>query len=757
MANKKGFFVSLGLEVDKNSFDTGHKAIIGVTSQITNLVSAARNASVVLGVMAAKEGSLYSQETKTSVAMNTTVENLNKWKAAAKIAELSADSLMGSMQDLAGVLNHMRLDGSGLEEYSKKLGMIDSSIDINALLDPNLDTSTVYQRILEAAQKAYTEAADDQQKRNVLTAVGDLLGDSGQGFFIELIRTGQTVSQALDEASQTQIVTNEEADAVTDFNRQKNKLDVQFDAISAKIGVEFSKSMIEPLTALNNIIQKHMPDISKFIEAIGSNLATLMVSFMDLCSVLEPYIKEAAKAAGHSINSALDLASKDVDQISGGINQIKNGNVGEGFKTIFFGADFDEKLEDYAKAHGKDAGFIERVNVAARSLPLTKMLFQAGDSIGYQMGLINAEEADALAAISGNYAFAYANGDKTLTEWEREQFVKQVEKDIGQKILTKEEKDKKAADYNKNLSSQEREQERQTAGEISEKAKTGNLRVEDITGNGQYAEFLKTANENYTFNVQNLLGDDLYTEWVMNAYEMPQFENPGTKNGLASPIVTPQDKYPKAKIQEENPEAPEMSEVPEVQNQDNTSGFKHKASSFGKKNAITGNEEAGSKKQNGITGQNDENSEIENAITGDEKQQAEPQKGKTEKKGFWGKVKDFFTYEKPELQEEEVEGKIKGKVQDGIIAPGGHVTQVAPDDWVIAARDLGQVARAFVPHSYTPATGADQYVINQTFNISGSNDIPQILKQQAYKGTQEGLQQIIAASGRRLQLMSGTL
>ena len=719
MANKNGFFVSLGLEVDSNSFDKGHKAVIGVTSQITNLISAARNASVVLGVMAYKEGALYSQQTKTATAMNTTVENLNKWKAAAKIAGLSADSLISSIQDLSGVLNHMRLDGSGLEEYSKKLGMIDSSIDINALLDPNLDTSTVYQRILEAAQKAYNDAADDQKKRNVLTAVGDLLGSSGQGFFIELMRTGQTVSQALNEASQTQIVTNEEADAVSDFNRQKNKLDVQFDSISAKIGVEFSKSMIEPLTALNNILQKHMPDISNFIETIGTNLATLMVSFMELCSVLEPYIKKAAKSAGFSINSALDLASKDTEQISGGIKQIANGDTAGGFKTIFFGSDFDQKLENYAAAHGKDDGFIERVNVAARSLPLTKMFFQAGDAVAYNLGFMDEEEADALAAISGNYAFSYATGGKTLVEWkketEREQAQKLTGELTGQKFLTKEEKEKKTADYNKTLSTQERKQERQTAGEISDKAKSGNLRVEDITGNGQYAEFLKTANENYTFNIQDLLGDDLYTKWVMNAYEQPQFDFPGTKNGLASPIVTSQEKYPKAEIQEELPDNPEP--------QKKTSEFKHSSSTNDKKN----------------------------------KNQKEP----TEKKGFFKKAKDsvksLFSYEKPELEEDETESKIKGKIQDGIIAPGGHVTQVAPDDWVIAARDLGNVARAFVPHSYTPAAGAAQYVINQTFNISGSNDIPQILKQQAYKGAQEGLQQIIAASGRRLQLMSGTL
>jgi hypothetical protein len=51
---------------------------------------------------------------------------------------------------------------------------------------------------------------------------------------------------------------------------------------------------------------------------------------------------------------------------------------------------------------------------------------------------------------------------------------------------------------------------------------------------------------------------------------------------------------------------------------------------------------------------------------------------------------------------------------------------------------------------------SNDYVINQTFNINGSNDIPQVLKQQAYRGTQEGLMAIMQQSSQRLQMMSGT-
>jgi hypothetical protein len=95
-------------------------------------------------------------------------------------------------------------------------------------------------------------------------------------------------------------------------------------------------------------------------------------------------------------------------------------------------------------------------------------------------------------------------------------------------------------------------------------------------------------------------------------------------------------------------------------------------------------------------------------------------------------------------------------MKDGIMRPDGTVTQVAPDDWVFAARNLGDLARAFIPQNYTAAAAPSEYVINQTFNINGGNDMPQVLRQQAYRGTQEGLLEIMNQSSQRMQLMSGT-
>ncbi len=152
------------------------------------------------------------------------------------------------------------------------------------------------------------------------------------------------------------------------------------------------------------------------------------------------------------------------------------------------------------------------------------------------------------------------------------------------------------------------------------------------------------------------------------------------------------------------------------------------------------------------------------------------------------------------------------KIQDGIIAPGGRITQVASDDWVLAAKDLGVIANAFTPKTkneepikqdkilfetkkmtsaspqpeksiiklisddltlalaelkefamaFIPAgitnntnNASSNYTINQNFSFSGTGRelIPAVQKE-AYTGTQSALSASMKASNQRLQLMT---
>lgn len=104
-------------------------------------------------------------------------------------------------------------------------------------------------------------------------------------------------------------------------------------------------------------------------------------------------------------------------------------------------------------------------------------------------------------------------------------------------------------------------------------------------------------------------------------------------------------------------------------------------------------------------------------------------------------------------------GKAKGRpIKDGIISPTGETVQVAPDDWVFAARNLGDLASAFMPHGMASLSGgSSEYTITQEFTFNGtSRDMAQEVMRQAYKGTQSGLMQAMNRGAQRMQLMPGT-
>lgn len=93
-------------------------------------------------------------------------------------------------------------------------------------------------------------------------------------------------------------------------------------------------------------------------------------------------------------------------------------------------------------------------------------------------------------------------------------------------------------------------------------------------------------------------------------------------------------------------------------------------------------------------------------------------------------------------------------INDGIVRPNGDVVQVAPDDWIFAARNIGDMAAAFIPQN-AGASQAGDIVINQSFTIGNSgNTLPQTIKEAAYNGT-KGALEIFNSSANRLQLMPG--
>ena len=97
----------------------------------------------------------------------------------------------------------------------------------------------------------------------------------------------------------------------------------------------------------------------------------------------------------------------------------------------------------------------------------------------------------------------------------------------------------------------------------------------------------------------------------------------------------------------------------------------------------------------------------------------------------------------------------KGRLQDGIISPGGGITQVDSNDWVLAFKNLEDVAGAF--HAGDRSGGTANVTISQTFQIGGNvRDLPGTIREQAYKGTSSAIGEMFQNTAKIVQLMPAT-
>ena len=286
-----GFFVSLGLAVDKPSFETGNRLIDGVTTGLNKMIGTARNAAVVLAGTAVATGAVESAAYKTATAIGISTETLDLWKASAKIAGVDANGLVSAMARMSEVMNGMTIDGRGLEAFTKQLGelgLITSDLDIEKLL--KLSPDELMKEILIKAQGA-VEMGQDKTKVSLI--VKDILGEAGQQFFIELDRMGVTIDDFLTGAQKIIFTTAEDNERSANLAKEVNTLKTELQSISKKLGSEVAGGLTPNVNKINGWIQDNGETITSALENIGSLVETIANSaiFGDIGKTVSAAIK----------------------------------------------------------------------------------------------------------------------------------------------------------------------------------------------------------------------------------------------------------------------------------------------------------------------------------------------------------------------------------------------------------------------------------------------------------------------------------
>lgn len=643
-----GFFVSLGLNIDRDSFETGNKLIDGVGNSFNKLIGSARNAAVVLAGTAVATGSVESAAYKMSEKLNISTESLDLWKATAKIAGVDANSLISAMGRMANVLDHMKVDGTGLQEFTKqlgKLGIVTDDIDIEKMLNmaPDELMTEILRKAQEASAKAkkdiaeakkalelnpndteaqtkLTEAQDVQ--RQVLTIVRDNLGDEGQGLFIELERQGKTIDELHSLAKQT-IFTDRTTNAdANNFMEQVRVTKTLSENITKLLGSDIAKGLTPALTELNTWLLGHGDDIKNAMSSLAGAIEKIVGKTVDFAK--DKGVQEKAKNAANEVKESVTGTLEGTKTIVDGVKEGDLGKVTEGAKQAF----------------------------TATVKPVVTVAQNAGGEVEKKsMGMTDEQYSDfeTVRRILHDY-------------WDQ---------NSGHKVpiytpLNRINYDSLPEDKKK---------------------------LVDENGGIENFPMIKDGIVRPDGTVTQVAPDD----WVLAARNL----------GDMAKAFVPEEKQKSITEPVQNT-APAYRQMPLAKEEPKQSPI------------VSINEFAPASKQEAGLGL------LKKQIIAPAESEAPRIVPKDETP-----INNFVS-QQPQ-------------------------PQVATDDWSIVAKTINDLARSFIqPQPQTVQQSAGEYTINQTFNISGGNDMPQIIRQQAYRGTQDGLLEIMQQSSQRLQLMSGT-
>lgn len=329
-----GFFVSLGLNIDKNSWDTGNRLIDGMGNSMNKLIGSARNAAVVLAGTAIATGTVEGQVYKLSQAIGVSTETIDLWKTSAKLAGVDANSLISSMARVSEVMSRMKIDGAGLEEFAKKLGelgIVVDDVDIAKMLEMSPD-----EFMKDVLTKAQSALQSGYKISDVSLIVKDILGEAGQQLLIELDRQGKSMDQLLFEAGKrtyTDSQTNKEAQ---DFMEQFRLLKATSENLSKLFGSKVADQLTDHLKSLNDWLGEHGQQIKTGITTIADVIGGGIDKVVDF--VTDEDVQEKAKKGFNVVKDSVVDTFEGTKKIVTSAAEGDGKGVIEGFQQAGKGA-----------------------------------------------------------------------------------------------------------------------------------------------------------------------------------------------------------------------------------------------------------------------------------------------------------------------------------------------------------------------------------------------------------------------------------
>lgn len=374
MVNIGGFFASLKLETDEESFKKGIKRVEDIQKTLGGMAKSGivTGVNALAGGVVAVGAAALVLATKTTTAMatlgaqattlNISARSLDNWKGAVSRAGGDADDFVNSLMHMKEVVRNLKV-GQVDESFIKALGM--SGVNFAQFQSMNTEGQ------IKALISARDRIPDDSK---FYAIVNQLMGSGGVDLFSRLKNQGSSLGGLYNESSSQNLRTDRDYKIAIEADRKQREIAQQLDQDFAKIGIEIETSLLPALNKFSKWLSENQDTVKKFGEALA-NVTTFIINTLGWMFESDPQKQKKAFLGGDSQATAFGqlerLRNVKPDSLDesmllfspewhGLSEALKKGDVSDAFaqdlQSHGVGKSSQDTVSQYLKALGK-AGY----------------------------------------------------------------------------------------------------------------------------------------------------------------------------------------------------------------------------------------------------------------------------------------------------------------------------------------------------------------------------------------------------------------
>ena len=212
MTNIGGFFASLGIKLDANSFDKSKNALESVSNGFSRMLGVARNATAIVQDLTLSMGEMGSAEVRIANYLGISTHALADWRNTAKLASIDSNALVNDISNLETKLSRIN-QGIVPNDMVKALGLLGVNQDIISFSNMGM---------AERVQVVFDAAAANGNQTNAADLIGQILGSNFKDLYLSGIVQTEGFAAVFEKAQKLNYTDEATMKQAELFNVQKD-------------------------------------------------------------------------------------------------------------------------------------------------------------------------------------------------------------------------------------------------------------------------------------------------------------------------------------------------------------------------------------------------------------------------------------------------------------------------------------------------------------------------------------------------------